>query len=128
MQRETRIPFLIARIARAICAFPIEHVVETMRPAAIEDGMSMHRGDRVAIVDAAAILGEPSAPRRCVIVHAGAGRAGVLVDEVLGVQRVEGEQVRRMRALFDAERIAAVSRELRGVLGAVRVLQEDARG
>jgi chemotaxis signal transduction protein len=125
VQRETRIPLLVAKVASAVCAIPIEHVVETMRPMAIEDGMGMHRGDPVRIIDAAAMLGEQSAPKRCVIVRVGSGRAGLLVDEVLGVRRVESDEVRGMRGLFAAESIASVAGELRAVLGAWRVMEES---
>jgi chemotaxis signal transduction protein len=117
---------LVARVATNLCAFPIEHVVETMRPGAIEDGMAMHRGDRVPVVDAAALIGASSAPRRCVVVRVGGGRASVLVDEVLGVQRLESQRVIAMKALFGAERMASVSDELRVVLGSVRVMDEAA--
>lgn len=123
VHRETRIPLLFARVATSVCAFPIEHVIETMRPGAIEDGTSMHRGDRVPVIDAAAIIGERSAPSRCVVVRVGGGRAGVLVDEVLGVQRVESEKLVAMKALFTGSRLESVSDGLRAVLGTVRVIE-----
>lgn len=125
MQRETSIPVLVARIATWICAFPIEHVVETMRPGAIDDGTAMHRGDRVPVVDAAALIGERGEPRRCVVVRAGSGRASVLVDEVIGVQRVDGERASAMKAMFGAEAMQRVSGELRAVLASVRVMEAE---
>ncbi len=127
-QREKTIPLLVARVATSVCAFPIEHVVETMRPGAIEDGMSMHRGDRVPVVDAAEIAGaDRGAAKRCVIVRVGGGRAGVIVDEVVGVQRVASEQLVAMNPMFEAQRLASVSEGLRAVLGSVRVM-DVARG
>jgi chemotaxis signal transduction protein len=126
VNRETKIPLLVARIAGVVCAFPIGHVVETMRPGAVEDGMAMHRGERVPVVDAVTILGGTSAPKRCVVVRVGGSRASVLVDEVIGVERVEAESVIAMKAMFGAANLEGVASELRGVMASVRVMETEA--
>ena len=126
MNRETRIPLLVARIAGVVCAFPIDRVVETMRPGVVEDGMAMHRGERVPVVDAVGLLGGTSAPKRCVVVRVGASRASVLVDDVIGVERVEAERVIAMKAMFGAASIERIASELRDVMTSVRMMETEA--
>ena len=87
--------------------------------------MAMHRGERVPVVDAAAIAGAASAPTRSVVVRVGASRAGVLVDEVIGVERVESARVAAMKAMFDAASMDGVASELRAVMASVRVMEES---
>jgi purine-binding chemotaxis protein CheW len=82
---------------------PLEHVVEVMRPLPLERvaetrgfvrGMSIIRGEPVAVVDARRLLGdgELELGGRLVALRVGARRVALHVDEVLGV-RVIAQQV-----------------------------------
>lgn len=94
---------LICRIRGGLCALPVTHVVETMRPlpvAAVAGapdfvaGVAIIRGNAVPVVDAARLLtaeGELSSrprdsARRYVVVNAGRRAVALAVDEVVGVR------------------------------------------
>jgi hypothetical protein len=123
VHRETRIPLLVARVASVVCAFPIDCVVETMRPGAIDGDSTMHRGERVPVVDAATLVGAATAPKRCIVIRTVCGRASILVDEVLGVERVELAHVTAMKSLFDRDQMTRVAGDIRSVLETVRVME-----
>lgn len=79
-------------------------------------GVANLRGEVVPLVDARGVLGVPSGPRgrrlRTVVVAAGDARAAVVVDEVLGLERLDGVQAGpRPAALLDA---ATLLETLRG--------------
>jgi len=122
----TGIPLLVTTIAGSACAFPIEHVLETMRTSGVEGDRVRHRGDSVPVIDGVALLAAASAAssdRRCVIVRVGDGRAGVIVDGVVGIVRVDAAKLVAMRPAF-AGKVDDVEHGLRVVLDAVRVLED----
>ena len=79
-----------------LCALPLEHVLEVMRPLAVErvegappfvSGLSVVRGEAVAVVDARRLLGEDPAPaQRWVSLHVGPRRLALAVTAVLGTR------------------------------------------
>ena len=87
---------LICRVQRRLCALPLRHVTETMRPLPIEVvagaphfvlGLAMIRGAPVPVVDVARLLGEADAPSgRWIALTAGSRRVALAVCEVLGVR------------------------------------------
>lgn len=93
-------PLLVCRIGTGLCAFPVRHVVETMRPMSIEPlsgvpsfvvGFSVIRGGAVPVVDAGLLVrGERQATARLVVMRVGApGTSRVValaVTEVLGLR------------------------------------------
>jgi purine-binding chemotaxis protein CheW len=94
---------LVTRVGGLACAFPIQHVIETMRPLPVEpigrsgdeglaviDGVAMIRGAAVPVVDARRLLGVPGErAARFVIVRAAERRVAVAVDAVIAVVRIE---------------------------------------
>jgi purine-binding chemotaxis protein CheW len=87
----------LVRCGARLCALPIEHVVETMRPLPLEPvpgappfvrGAALVRGEVTPVVDLRTLLGGDDGPPATRLVslrvHPGRG-AGLLVDGVLGV-------------------------------------------
>lgn len=101
---------LLCRIDRRLCALPLEHVVETMRPMPVErlsgtpafvQGVSIIRGVPVPVVDAAALLGaRESQPSRFVTVRAGGRQVALAVDAVLGVRVIPAESIHDLAPLL----------------------------
>lgn len=78
-------------------ALPLAHVVETVRvrPETIHEinrqGVALWRGELIPVSDAGALLGAASRGGRrafYVVIHAGTGRRGILVDRLIGYQDV----------------------------------------
>jgi purine-binding chemotaxis protein CheW len=96
---------------------PLEHVVEVMRPLPLERvadarefvrGMSIIRGEPMAVVDARRLLGggESTVGGRLVALRVGARRVALHVDEVLGVRTIAQEVLSEVPPLL-AEASAA---------------------
>jgi purine-binding chemotaxis protein CheW len=87
---------LICRVGARLCAIPVGHVGETMRPLPIEPfagappfvlGASIIRGVPTPVVDAARLLGSAAAEpaTRFVTIRAGERPVALAVHEILGV-------------------------------------------
>jgi len=86
---------LICRVHGRLCALPLRHVTETMRPLSIEVvagaphfvlGLAVIRGEPIPVVDASRLLGGADAPSgRWIALTAGTRRVALAVDSVLGV-------------------------------------------
>jgi purine-binding chemotaxis protein CheW len=110
---------LICRVGSVLCAIPIEHVVETMRPPAVDGlpgmpryvaGMTIIRGGPMPVVVASRLFGkEETSPERLVVIRAGPRKIGLAVDGVLGVRPVAGDLLQRLPPLFGAAAGEAVS-------------------
>jgi purine-binding chemotaxis protein CheW len=89
---------VVCRAGDRLCALPVEHVVETMRPLPVERlrsappfvaGVAVIRGAAVPVIDAGRLLGATAAvARRFVTVRAGARTVAVAVDEVVAVAAI----------------------------------------
>ena len=88
---------LLCRVRGRVCALPLAHVVEIMRPLPIEIlggapafvcGASVVRGRPIPVVDPGVLLGttDPPAPTRFVTVRAGGRHVALAVESVLGVR------------------------------------------
>jgi purine-binding chemotaxis protein CheW len=92
--------WLLCRAGAQRCAVPLSSVVETMRPLPIQPvvgspffvrGVSVIRGAPVPIVDVPAMVGEKTGrPRRLVTLAIGERLVGLAVDDVIGVEVIEG--------------------------------------
>jgi purine-binding chemotaxis protein CheW len=88
---------VVCRVGARLCALPLDQVVETMRPMAVEPvpgapafviGVAIIRGAPVPVVDAGALLGGEAARGRLITVRIGSRHVALAVDEVLGVRRL----------------------------------------
>ena len=124
--------FLLCRARGLLCALPLAHVVETMRPLPIRPlgemppfvrGLSIVRGTPVPVVDAGALLDQtaPGQPARFVTLRAGDRHAALEVEEVVGIRRLAPDRLGGMPPLLDRTRpgITALLGTLDGQLLAV---------
>ncbi|HLG56353.1 MAG TPA: chemotaxis protein CheW [Vicinamibacterales bacterium] len=132
---------LLCRVGNLLCALPLEHVEETMRPLAIEPlagapafvrGLAVVRGIAVPVVDAAALLGVGiGRPTRFVSVKAGSRRVALAVDAVEGIRRIPPASLDALPPLLgnsNADAISAVGTldaELFLVLRSGRLVPDD---
>lgn len=132
---------LLCEVGSVVCALPLQHVLETMRPLPLEalsgtapfiDGVSIIRGGPVPVVDLARLLGNATAePRtRLVVVKVGARSAALSVGRVIGVRALESGALRELPPLLagaSAEvitRVGSLDAQLLLVLETSRVLPE----
>jgi purine-binding chemotaxis protein CheW len=133
---------LLCRVRTRLCAVPLEHVVETMRPLRVESfagmpsfikGVSLIRGAPVPVVDAGALLGtsDDAQPARFVAVRAGQRRVALAVEEVLGVRELPAATLHSLPPLLhdaSADVVSAVGtldQEFLVVLQATRFVLES---
>jgi purine-binding chemotaxis protein CheW len=92
---------LLCRARERLCALPIEHLLETMRPLPIEpfpgvpgfvSGLSIVRGTAVPVIDLGALLGslEPPNATRFVTVKVASRQVSLAVEEVVGICELPG--------------------------------------
>jgi purine-binding chemotaxis protein CheW len=132
---------LICRVQTRLCALPLQHVIETLRPLPVDPvagaprfvrGLTRLRGEPVPVVDAARLLGDDEAPaQRYVALTMGARRIALAVGEVLGVRAVPADELQALPPLLHeaaTDVIAAIGRldaELLLVLEATRLLPDE---
>ena len=91
---------LILGVQRRMCAVPLTHVIETMRPLPTEAisgvpsfvlGVAIVRGIPTPVVDLGAVLGAPFEQRgeRLVTLRAGNRQVALLVSTVLGIRDLD---------------------------------------
>jgi len=86
---------LFCRVGSCLCALPLKHVIETMRPMPVEplsgttplvSGLAIIRGVPVPVLQAGELLGaERAKPGRFVTVRVGKRQVALAVDSVLSV-------------------------------------------
>jgi len=124
-----------------LCALPLEHVVETMRPLPVEivggapefvSGLSIIRGVPLPVVDTGSLLGAgESLPTRFVTVKAGKRLVALAVDAVLGLRAISADSLHELPPLLGDARaelitgIGAIDSELLLVLRTARVVPES---
>ena len=90
---------LIVGLKGCVCAVPLTHVIETMRPLPVEpisgvpsfvQGISIIRGIPTPVVDLGAVLGAPSKrAERFVTLRVGDRQVALSVNAVLGVRDLD---------------------------------------
>jgi len=140
----TRLPglALLCRARARLCAVPIEHLAETMRPLPVAPfagapsfvcGLSLIRGTPTPVVDVGALLGDGEPPRaaRFVSVRTGQRHVALAVEGVLGIRELAAESLSELPPLLgDVGRaavahIGALDAELLVVLEAARLVPES---
>ncbi len=100
----SRLPALLVRSGSRVCAIPIQHVVETMRPLPVEslpgappfvEGLAVIRGQAVPVVDLAFLLGAgPAADAgRFVTLRVDDRRVALAVEAVLGLHELDASDL-----------------------------------
>jgi purine-binding chemotaxis protein CheW len=132
---------LVCRVLNRLCALPLRHVIETMRPLDIKPmagvprpvaGVAIIRGAAVAVVDLSWVLAEEeSHPTRFVVVRVDGRRVALTVDAVVGVRTIPSGSVNDLPPLVRDASIEAIATigtldaELLVVLGDGRLLPES---
>ena len=125
MTGDGRNPALLFRVRTRLCALPIAHILETMRPLPVESiavapafvsGVALIRGVPTPVVDAGALIGaeEPPAFTRFVTLRSGESGVALAVEEVLGVRDVPPSSLKRLPPL-----LRDASTEILSALGAL---------
>lgn len=134
--------FLICRSDSRLCAFPLEHVAETMRVLPIDFlpdmpsfllGVSIIRGAVVPVVSAAKLFGSTNNARagRYVTLNLDARQVAFAVESVIGVRRLAAESLAHTPPLLgeaDAGAVAAMTTldaELLVVLQGARLIPQS---
>lgn len=130
---------LLCRVQTRLCALPLAHVVETMRPLPVEPlpgapsfvrGLSIIRGAAVPIVDVAHLFnGEASSSGRFVTIAIVDRRAALAVDDVLGVRSIPAASLQALPPLLQntdvVSAIGTLDAELLVVLHAARMMPDN---
>jgi purine-binding chemotaxis protein CheW len=132
-------PWLFCRVASHLCAFPLSHVVETMRALTIEPlagvpplllGLSVIRGEPTPVVDGAWLFGE-CAPRcgRFVLIRVGPRMVALAAEEIAGIRSVQKSTSDAFPPLIgDAHAMSALKaldHELAFFVDTARVVPDD---
>jgi purine-binding chemotaxis protein CheW len=132
--------FLVCRVLSRLCALPIAHVAETMRPLPIQPlagdlepvrGVAIIRGAPVPVVSLALVFGAAeSQATRFVTVHIAGRTVALAVDEVVGVRTLPAASLHELPPLLrDAgtDTVAAIGTldaQLLMVLNSARLIPE----
>jgi purine-binding chemotaxis protein CheW len=101
---------LVVRVQTRVCAVPLTHVVETMRPPPVEAlagmpafvrGVSIIRGVPTPVVDLGAVLGALGGiAQRLVTLRLGDRQVALSVDAVLGVRDLDFSAIQELPPLL----------------------------
>ena len=133
---------LLLRSGTHLCAVPVEHVVEIMRPLPIIPvrgvpdfilGLAGIRGTPVPVVDPNRLVGTPGSPQtgRFVVVRAGPRRVALAVDAVAGLRGLEDAVLSELPPFLHhadmswLESIRMMDQELLFVLESVHIVPVD---
>lgn len=132
---------LVMRIGARLCAVPLAHVAETMRPLAIHviagappyvRGLAVVRGVPTPVIDVAALLGSAAnGISRFVTVRSGPRIVALAVDAVIGVRGLVTSQLAALPSLATGassaviESIGTLDAQLLIVLRAARLFSDD---
>jgi purine-binding chemotaxis protein CheW len=133
---------LLCRMRSHLCAVPLEHVAETMRPLKVTPlagapafvrGMSVIRGTAIPVVDAGSLLGsvEPASPTRFITLKTDGHRVALAVEEVIGIRSLAAIALNDLPPLLrsaNADLVSAVGmldREFLLVLQTARIVPDS---
>lgn len=117
--RREDIPFLVFHIQRQLCAMPLDHVVEIMRPLPVEaitgapmmvKGAAVIRGAPLPVLDLSALWqDETEPPRRFITVKAGERHIALAVTSVEGLRYLPRKVMGEIPPLLSDARAHAVA-------------------
>jgi len=133
--------YLVCRSGDRLCALPLKHVRETMRPLPTQSlaampafllGAAIIRGVPTPVVSLASLLGEPAQalPTRFVTVHLGARCVALAVDSVIGMRALPIQDMADIPLLLQAmdsgnlSAITVLDAQLLSVLQDVRMVSD----
>lgn len=143
MTPDSREQYLLLRAGKYLCALPLAHIAETMRPQAVRTvagapayvrGLATIRGAAVPVVDAASVLDEgdrTTNPTRFVVVKAGDRRVALAADEVLGIKALDLQSLSALPPLVAGPRqqvasaVGLLDKELLIILHSGRFVPDD---
>jgi len=137
-----RVQFILLRASVRVCAIPLVHVVETMRPLPVRGfsgspefvtGIAIVRGRATPVVDLGTLLGERGSGvvGRYVTIRVGTRQLALAVEGVLGIRALADSSLDPLppllRHLNDqwVEGVGALDSELLVVLRASRILPDE---
>ncbi len=113
---------LLCMTGGRLCALPLAHVIETMRPLPIEpfggmapfvSGASVVRGAPVPVIDLGLVLGLATGgeqqPGRFVLLRAGERRVALAVEAVIGIREIASESLGELPRLLNEAKAEVVS-------------------
>lgn len=132
---------LVFRTGQQLCALPLGHVVETMRPLPLRPvagapagvlGLALIRGSALPVIDVGSLIGHRAlAPDRFIAVRAAERRFALCADAVVGIRDLPAEALQTLPPLLrDAdslvvENISRLDNELVLLLDGARLLPPD---
>jgi purine-binding chemotaxis protein CheW len=133
---------LLCRMRSHLCAVPLEHVAETMRPMPVAPlagsppfvrGMSVIRGTAIPVVDGGSLLGSmaPASPTRFITLKTEGRHVALAVEEVIGIRSLAAVAANDLPPLLrsvNADLVSAVAmldRELLLVLQTARIVPDS---
>ena len=106
----TEIRTLAVGVQNRICALPLPHIIEIMRPLHVEpiakapsyvQGVSIIRGTPTPVVDLGSLLGTcAGATRRFVTIRLGARQVALAVERVFGIHEVDATIIQALPPLL----------------------------
>ncbi|HEY7991202.1 MAG TPA: chemotaxis protein CheW [Stellaceae bacterium] len=111
---------MLCRVGNQLCALPLIHVVETMRPLPVRPmpgmppfiaGLSLIRGNPLPVVDGAALIGQPGvAPAaRFITLQVGARQVVLAVQDVVDIRALAADPFQAMPPLLGGAQTDVVS-------------------
>lgn len=132
---------LLCRIGTRLCALPLAHVLETLRPLKVAPltgapdhvlGVALIRGVAQPVIDVARVLGERDAPvLRYVTLQVGERRVALAVGAVLGTRTLNRDELQELPPLLrhaghgTLTALGKIDAELLLVLDSAKLLPED---
>lgn len=129
---------LICRMGTRLCALPLSHVVETLRPLQVKPltgapehvlGVTLIRGVAQPVIDVARLLGENGAEiGRYVTLRVGERRVALAVGQVLGTRELARAEMQDLPPLLreagqgSVTALSTIDAELLWVLDSARLI------
>lgn len=132
------IGLLVFRLGSQLCALPLEHAVEVLRPLPLSpfpgaadfvSGVAVVRGEPVPVVNLARlVVGQDQRVERWISARAGDRRVALAVGPVEGIRFVEGAAFSHLPPLLKVDQVSAVGTldaQLAVVLQAAQALPDS---